>query len=126
MLERLIPFLFTMPFLLMLAAWIRLYRSREKQWPRQTALDALGIVTASAALAAGTFLYYSFRPSPGLLPWQDSLQTPQAPSLSILAFVGMIVGFIAAVRGAPGWLVWIVEVASIPLLIVGILASAPV
>jgi hypothetical protein len=111
-----------MPFLFTLAAWIKLYRSRERQWPRQTALDALGIVTGNAVLAAGTFLYCSFQPSPGLLPWQDSLQTPQAPFFGLLAYAGMIFGFIAAVRGAPRWLVWIVEGASVPLLIVGILA----
>jgi hypothetical protein len=46
--------------------------------------------------------------------------------LFLLAPVGMIVGFIAAVRGTPRWLVWIVEGASVPLLIVGLLASASV
>jgi hypothetical protein len=38
----------------------------------------------------------------------------------------MIVGFVAAVRGAPKWLICLVEVASVPLLVVGFLATAAV
>ena len=126
MIERLIPFLLTCaPFLLTLAAWAKLYRARQQQWPRVVALVALGSVTANAAFAAGTFLYYSFRPSPPLPPWQDS-QTLQLALLFLLAPIGMIVGLVAAARGAPKWLIWIVEGASVPLLVVGFLACGSV
>jgi hypothetical protein len=126
MTERLIPFLFTCtPLLLTLAAWTKLYRARQQQWPRVVALVALSIVTANAAFAAGTFLYYSFRPSPTLPPWQDS-QILQLALLFLLAPIGMIVGFVAAARGTPKWLIWIVEGASVPLLVVGFLACGSV
>jgi len=117
---RLIPYLLTCgPFALALAAWTRLYWAR--QLPRPIALIALGTVSANAALAAGTFLYYDFRPSP-LPPWQN----PQILTLGLLfllAPIGMIIGFVAAVRGAPKWLTCIVEIASVPLLVVGVMAS---
>lgn len=38
----------------------------------------------------------------------------------------MIVGFVAAARGAPKWLICIVEGASVPLLVVGFLACGAV
>ena len=114
------PYLLTCgPFVLALAAWTKLYWAR--QWPRPIALVALGIVSANAALAAGTFLYYDFSPSP-LPPWQN----PQILTLGLLfllAPIGMIVGFVAAIRGAPKWLICIVEIASVPLLVVGVMAS---
>ena len=117
---RLILYLLTCgPFVLALAAWTKLYWAR--QWPRPIALIALGIVSANAALATGAVLYYEFRPSP-LPPWQN----PQILTLGLLfllAPIGMIAGFVAAVRGAPKWLICIVEIASMPLLVVGVMAS---
>lgn len=82
---------------------------------------ALGIVTANAALGAGTFLYYDFEPSPQP-PWQN-LQILTLGLLFFLAPIGMIVGFVAAARGTPKWLICIVEIASVPLLVVGVMAS---
>jgi hypothetical protein len=122
MTERLIPFLLTCS---PLAAWTKLYRDRLQQWPRAVALVALGIVTANATLAAGTFLYYSLRPSPTVAPWEDP-QILQLGLLFLLAPIGMIVGLVAAARGTPKWLIWIVEGASVPLLLVGLLAGASV
>jgi len=93
--------------------------------PRLIMLVALGIASANAALAAGTFAYYELRPHSFLPPWQD----PEVLNLALLfltAPIGMIVGIVAALRGAPKWLVGIVEIASVPLLIVGFLASAAV
>jgi len=120
---RLIPYLLTCgPFVLALAAWTKL--SWARKWPGPIALIALGIVSANAALATGAFLYYEFRPSP-LPPWQN----PQILTLGLLwllAPVGMIAGFVAAVRGAPKWLICIVEIASVPLLVVGLMAGIAV
>ena len=59
------------PFVLMLAAWIGLYCTRQRQRPLPITLVALGIVSANAFLAAGTFFYYEFRLSVFLPPWQD-------------------------------------------------------
>jgi hypothetical protein len=38
----------------------------------------------------------------------------------------MIPGVVAGVRGAPKWLICVVEIASLPLLAVGLMASAAV
>ena len=74
--------------------------------------------------------------------WLLSLSSTMSPALSaaalanlqiltlgllfLLAPIGMIVGFIAGARGAPKWLVCIVEIASVPLLVVGFFAVAAV
>jgi hypothetical protein len=103
---------------------MKLYCARRRQWPNTIALVALGIVSANAALAAGTFLYYQFRPSRTWLPpWQDP-QILTLAMLFLLAPIGMIFGIVAVARGAPKWLICIVEIASVPLLVVGFMASA--
>jgi hypothetical protein len=117
---RLIPYLFTCgPFLLALAAWTKLCRA--PRWPKPIALGALCVVTANAILAAGVFLYYDFKPSP-LPPWQNP-QTLTLSLLFLLAPIGMIVGLVAAFQGAPKWLICVVEIASVPLLLVGVMAG---
>jgi hypothetical protein len=77
-------------------------------------------------LACGTFLYYELRPlSHFVPPWQDP-EILQLGLLFLLAPIGMILGVVAGVRGAPKWLIGIVEVASLPLFIVGIMAGSAV
>lgn len=77
------------------------------------ALLALGIARANATLACGTFLYYVLRPlSHFLAPWQDP-EILQLDLLFLLAPIGMILGVVAGVRGAPKWLIGIVELASL-------------
>ena len=61
--------------------------------------------------------------SPG--PSQDP-EILQLGLLFLLAPIGMILGLVAGVRGAPKWLIGIVEVASLPLLIVGTMAGSAV
>ena len=124
--ERVIPYMLTCgPFVLTLCAWMKLYWARQRQWPQPVALVALGIVSANAILAACTFLYFDSKPSHPLPPWEDR-QVLTLGLLLLLAPVGMIVGFFAALRGAPKWLIGIVEIASVPLLVVGLMASAAV
>jgi len=124
--NKLIGYLLTCgPFVLTFAAWIRVYRARQQAWPRPIALAALGITTANAALGASEYLRLQFRTAVWLPPWED----PQILSLGmlfLLAPIGMIVGLIAGARGAPKWLICIVEIASVPLLVVGLMASATV
>ncbi len=114
------------PFVLVLFAWTKLYLARQRQWPRPMALAALGIVSANAAFSAGTFLYYQARPSTIFLPpWKD----PEILTLGwlfLLAPIGMVLGVIAGVQGAPKWLFWIVEIASLPLLVAGSMACMAV
>jgi hypothetical protein len=88
-------------------------------------LISLGIVTECSALAAGTFLFYEFRPSVELPPWKDP-ETLNFAVLATLAPIGMILGLVAGIRGAPKWLVCILEIASVPLLVVGFLSAAAV
>jgi hypothetical protein len=112
------------PFVLVLGAWARFYRVR--QWPDAFALMALGVVSANACLAAGTVLYYEFRPPlSSLPPWQDPLIL-RLGLLFLLAPIGMILGVVAGVRGAPKWLICVMEIASVPLLVVGLMAGAAV
>ncbi len=123
MMVRLLPYLLTCgPFVLTLAAWIKMTRVRPVPSPLTWA--ALVIVSANAALGAGTYLWYGFRPT-HLPPWKD----PETLTLAILFFtapIGMIVGLIAAARRAPPWLVILLEIASLPLLLVGFLEGVSV
>ena len=99
------------------------YLARQRQSPHPLALVALGIVSANGALAAGTFLYYELRPPSHLPPWQDT-EILQLGLLFLLAPVGMILGVVAGIQGAPKWLICIVEIASVPLFVVGLMAGA--
>jgi len=77
-------------------------------------------------LACATFSYYALRPlSHFLPPWLDP-EILQFALLVLLAPIGMILGVVAGVRGAPKWLVGIVEIASLPLLVVGMMAGSAV
>jgi hypothetical protein len=120
---RLIPYLLTCgPFILTLAAWIKTCRIRPLADPLTWA--ALVIVTANAVLAAGTYVWYEFRPT-HLPPWKD----PAVLQLALLFFtvpIGMVVGLVAVVRGAPKWLIILLEIASLPLLVVGLLEGISV
>jgi hypothetical protein len=40
--------------------------------------------------------------------------------------IGMVVGLVAVVRGAPKWLIILLEIASLPLLVVGLLEGISV
>jgi hypothetical protein len=114
------------PLVLALAAWLKVYWARRKQAPHGFGLLALGFASANALLAAGTFLYYELRPPAHFVPpWED----PEVLQLAILGFlapIAMVLGFVAAVLGAPKWLIGIVEIASLPLLWVGIVAGMAV
>jgi hypothetical protein len=114
------------PLVLTLAAWLKLYWARRRQRPHALGLLALGIVSANAALAAGTFLYYELKPSSHFIPpWEDR-EILQLGLLFLLAPIGMILGAVAGAHGAPKWLIGIVEIASVPLLVVGLMAGSAV
>jgi hypothetical protein len=125
--ERVLYLLTCGPLLLTLGAWVKLYWARQRQWPDAFALLALGIVSANAAFAAGTFLYYQFRPVPSWVPpWKDP-QILTLGLLSVLGPIGMILGVVAGVLfGAPKWLICIVEIGSLLLFVIGDLAGVAV
>lgn len=125
MIARLIQYRLTCgPLVVTIAAWTRLYQQHQKR--HALGWVALGMLTLNASFAAATFLYYEFRPPSHFLPaWQDP-EILQLGFLFLLAPVGMIPGVVAGVRGAPKWLICVVEIASLPLLAVGLMASAAV
>ena len=113
------------PFVLTLATWLRLYWAPRDQ-RHALALLALGIASANATLACGTLLYYELRPLSHFLPsWQDP-EILDLGFLFLLAPIAMGLGVVAGICGAPKWLIGIVEVASLPLFIVGIMAGSSV
>lgn len=120
-----IKFLITyLPLVAVLWAWLRVYRRRHTQPVNPPSFIALVIVTANAVLAAGTFVYYRFRAIRSLPPWQD----PEILMLALLFFlapIGMLFGFLAFRRGEK-WLVWLVEITSIWLFLIGCLAGLAV
>jgi hypothetical protein len=120
-----IPLFSCGPLALTIAAWVGLSWVRTHQRSR-LAIIALSIVTANAMFAAGTYAYYRMHPpSPSLPPWKDP-QILNFGLLFLLAPIGMIVGGVAATRGTAKWLILVLEVASIPLLVLGFFASAAV
>jgi hypothetical protein len=89
-------------------------------------LIALSVVTANATFAAGTYFYYHLHPpSSSLPPWKDP-QILNFGLLFLLAPIGMIVGGIAATKGTSKWLIWLLELASAPLVVLGFFASMAV
>ena len=81
-------------------------------------LLALGIVSANTVFAAGTFLYYQFRPSHTFpSTFGEDPQILTLGFLFLLAPIGMILGIVAGVHGAPKWLICIMKIASVPLLV---------
>lgn len=113
------------PLAIALAAWVKLYYSPKNQ--RHTlALLALSIASANAALACCTFLYYEFRPPTHFLPpWQDP-EILHLGLLVLLAPVAIIFGIVASVRGAPKWIVGVIEIVSLPLFVLGVIAGSAV
>lgn len=88
-------------------------------------LIALCIVTTNAIYGAGTFLYYESGPPSHLPPWNDP-EILDLGLLFLLAPVGMILGGVSAFTGSPKWLTYIIEIASLPLLAVGVMAGSAV
>jgi hypothetical protein len=120
-----IPMFSCGPLALTTAAWVGLCWVRGQQRPR-LAVIALSIVTSNAAFAAGTYAYYLVHPpSPSLPPWRDP-QILNFGLLILLAPIGMVVGGVAAICGTAKWLILVIELASIPLLVLGFFAGAAV
>jgi hypothetical protein len=84
-------------------------------------LTLLTVITAFAAVAAGSFIYFRLRPV-HVPPWQN----PEVTFLAWFFLLGpgcMVLGFLAF-RKEPKWLFWVLEVASLWLTVLGFLAGA--
>jgi len=127
MTSRFVLYLMTCgPLVLTFAAWMRVYWVRRKQTTHAFGLLALGFASANAILAAGTFLYYELSPPAHFLPpWKDP-EILQLGIVGFLALIPMALGVVAAILGAPKWLIGIVEIASLPLFVIGVMAGAAV
>jgi hypothetical protein len=114
------------PLVILLVACMKLYWVRQRYRLNALGFVALGLVSANAALAASTFLYYQLkRVRSSLPPWED----PEILTLALLALfapIGMIVGAMASAHGSPKWLICVLEIASVPLLLVGFMAGITV
>ena len=114
------------PLGLSLLAWANLYWRWQWDRPRPIIVVALGVLTASSALACGTFFYYHFKPQAASLPpWQDT-QTLNYALLGLSAPLAIVLGLVAAARGAPKLQVCLVELASLSLLVIGLFAGMSV
>jgi hypothetical protein len=107
------------PLLAVVLAWAKIYRIRYVELPRLSSMMALAIVTLLAALSAGTFVYFAFKPSP-LPPWQS----PEVANFGLLLLfspIGIVFGLLLFGRWAqaPRWLCWTIEILSVWLFFVG-------
>ncbi len=121
---RLILYLLTCgPLVALLWAWASIVRTRKIRSLRRVVFVALGTVTINAVLAACTSAYYGFKPVPAHTPPWESPEVATFGLLLLLAPIGMFVGLFAAGRGTPKWLFCVIEVASLPLVLIGLMAA---
>lgn len=113
------------PLFVSMAAWLYLVRTRR--WPRPVTIAALSVLTLNALVAVRSFVVLSLRSSAKAPPpWQDVAVLTTA-LLFFLAPVGMILGLVAAGRReSPAWMIVLIEVASLPLMALGVLATMAV
>lgn len=124
MIQRFVFYLFACgPLILTLAAWLKLFLERRKGWPRPIALIALAVTCAVAVYSAVLTIYFAIRPTPPRVPpWEDSFVLDMA-MLFLLAPIAGILGLVlAGKRAGPGWLIAVIEIASVPLLLLGVIA----
>ena len=109
-----------------LGAWAIFFLTWRRRKAATPALIALIITTLNAAFAAGLSVHFHLHPtSPRLPPWRD----PEILDFGLFFFlapIGMTVAGVAGFRGASKWLVSVLELALLPLLLLGIAAGMAV
>ena len=114
------------PLALAIYGWLRLLSPDERDRLGTTGLLALAFASANALISSAVVLYFAIHPTPiNVPPWKDR-QILDLALLILSAPIGMLLGLVAAIRRAPKWLVSIVEGASVPLLVIGMLAAGAV
>lgn len=88
---------------------------------------ALAVTTAVAIYSAVISVYYAFGASTSSLPpWKDPYVLDMG-MLFLLAPVGAVLGLVVAgKRAGPAWLIALIEIASLPLFLLGLMAAGSV
>lgn len=110
--EMLVPSLISFgPLIVTVSGWAKAYRARRIEPLHPFAFTLLVVITALAAVPAGSFIYFRLRPVHHLPPWQN----PEVAFLGWFFLLGpfcVVFGFLAF-RNEPKWLFWVLEVAVI-------------
>ena len=104
--------------------WIGVLVTWKRTRPSKLMLVALAITSVAAAWAMPAYILYDSQ-TYDLPPWKDP-ETLDLGLLFLMAPVSAILAAVAAVRGAPKWLVAAVEIASIQLAFIGFMACGSV
>jgi hypothetical protein len=85
---------------------------------------ALAVTSAVTAYSATLTIYYAIRPVPSSVPgWRN----PLVLGMGLLFFLAPIAGILGLVlagkRAAPGWLIAVIVIASMPLFLLGIMGG---
>lgn len=112
------------PAVLTFAAWLKLYLARQQNRPDLLSTVALAVTTAIAIYSATVSIYYAFGASTASLPpWKDPYVLDMG-MLFLLAPIGCVLGLVVAgKRAGPAWLIAVIEIASLPLFLLGIMAG---
>lgn len=112
------------PLLLTIAAWLKICLARRNRWPSRIAITALTATSAVAIYSATVSIYYALRPVPPSVPgWQDPFVLDMAMLFFLAPVVGILGVVVAGKRAASAWLIAVIEIASLPLFLLGIMAS---
>lgn len=121
MIRVLVPYLISfMPLIVTASGWVGAYRKRHSEPLHSFAFVLLAFVTALAVVAASSFVYFELRPE-HLPPWQ-STEVVLFGWFLILGPASVLLSFLA-LRKNPMWLFWVLEVASVWLTGLGVLAA---
>jgi hypothetical protein len=125
---RILLYLFSCgPLVLTLAACIKVYRARGNGWLRPIALIALAVTSVIAGYSAAVSIYYGLRPTPSSVPpWKDPFVLDMALLFLLAPIAGVLGLILAGKRAAPIWLIAVIEIASVPLFLLGIMACLDV
>jgi hypothetical protein len=112
--------IFFTPLIVTVGGWIRAYRE-DSEPVHPFALTLLIGVTGLAALAGVSFVYFDFEPV-RLPPW-ESPEIRLFGSFLLLGPASMAASFLALGK-RPKWLFWVLEMASLWLTGLGLLAAS--
>jgi len=120
--DMLVPCLISFgPLIITVSGWAKAYRVRRVEPLHPFALTLLAVITALAAVPAGSFIYFRLRPV-HLPPWQN----PEVTFLAWFFLLGLfcLVCSFLAFRMEPKWLFWVLGTASFWLTGIGFIAVA--
>jgi hypothetical protein len=116
--------LIDVPVLLAITAWFLVWRTKTSL----ASITKAALILSSAASTWAAILLWRMHLHPEyqrLPPWKDPINLG-AGLLGLVAPIGIILGLVAAARGARWWLVALVELICFPLAFLGCAAAASV